>query len=226
MRTQAPSLAITEAEFRQALVEAEKLTGEELRKVSMAGISRSYYVRYQDKIISLKAVLRLAYIRAGKKWDGPQSDAAARQLRNAFDILHITDATERERLERQRETATRWARPKQREFRLLLLELYESRCAVTGCTVLDAIDAAHIIGVDGEGEDIKSNGIILRADVHRLFDNDLMAINPETGKLHFRDECKADYAEYEGSVLNFPRFGPKLDDFKVRWRQFAAEKDR
>lgn len=224
MATPKHPLSITHAEFLQALVKAEDLSDQELIKQTRARSARSYFVRHQDRIRPFKAVLHLAYKLAGKDWgDGPQSASAARQLRASFDILHITDKTERKRLKRQREMAERWARPGQAAFRTALLELFGGKCAISGCYSLDAIDAAHIIGVDGEGEDKVSNGLILRADLHRLFDRDLMAINPKSGLVNFAPQCGRDYEDLDRVSVNFPIRGPKLAAFNARWRRFKAK---
>lgn len=49
-------------------------------------------------------------------------------------------------------------------------------CAITGCTVAGALDAAHIVEKRGSGIDDPDNGILLRADIHRLFDLRLFTI--------------------------------------------------
>lgn len=215
-------ISIAKAEFLRALKEAEGLSLQDLIVRSGAGQSRSYYVRHKGRILPLKAVLRLAYILSGKAWNGPQSSAAARQLRDSFDIVHMTEATERRRLERQRVAVERWARPEQAAFRTKLLEIYGNRCAITGCSALEAIDAAHIVGVDGEGDDTIANGLILRADLHRLFDRDLMAIDPASGRVHFAQSCQRDYADLEGRPITLPSPGPSLSAFHARWRGFGS----
>jgi hypothetical protein len=215
-------ISITKAEFRRALVQAEGLSLDELKVRSGAGQSQSYYVRHKGRLLPLKAVLRLAFILAGKTWDKPHSNTAARQLGGNFDIVHMTEATERRRLERQREMTERWERRRQAAFRTRLLEIFEGRCGVTGCSSLDVIDAAHIVGVDSQGEDTISNGLILRADLHRLFDRDLMAIDPASGRVHFAQSCQRDYADLEGRPITLPSTGPSLSAFRARWRRFRA----
>lgn len=213
-------LAITDAEFERALREAYVLDEVALIRRTGAHPARSYFVRFRDRIFPLKAALRLAYDMAGQRWDYMQSASAARQLRGRFDILYITDKSEQARLDRQRQTAERWARPGQAKFRVELLELYQSQCAVTGCAALDAIDAAHIVGVDGGGSDKASNGIILRADLHRLFDSHLMAIDPAKGSVHFHQCCRDHYQEIEGREARWPEGGPKPSLFLKRWQLF------
>lgn len=216
-----PELMITDDDFAAALSEAVGMDEEALRTASGGAAPRSYFVRENGRLLSLKSVTRLAYIRAGRKWNDLQSELVFRRLHNRFDVVHITAKTERERLERQRQTAERWARPEQARFRERLLELYGGSCAVSGCSVLDAVDAAHIIGVDGAGEDIDSNGLILRADLHRLFDRDLLAIDPATGIVHFHPICGASYQLLIGTKVNLPLEGPQLAHFAERWQRFT-----
>lgn len=55
-------------------------------------------------------------------------------------------------------------------FRLAVTDGYERRCAVSGDRTLPILDAAHIKTYAAGGEHEISNGLLLRTDVHRLFD--------------------------------------------------------
>jgi putative restriction endonuclease len=55
-------------------------------------------------------------------------------------------------------------------FRVAITELYRRQCALTGGKVLPALDAAHIRPYAEGGTHTKSNGILLRKDVHSVFD--------------------------------------------------------
>lgn len=69
-------------------------------------------------------------------------------------------------------------RPQQSAFRQALLDIYTRRCPVTGCTVVDILDAAHIVPhaeVGGAPADCR-NGILLRTDLHKLFDSGLLGL--------------------------------------------------
>lgn len=226
MSSGTPDLLVSAAQFAKTLERASQLDEHTLREQADAGLARSYFVRFDGRLFSLKAVTRLAYLDAGITYNGPQSALVARRLRSQFDIIHLTRATEKQRLDRQRELAERWARPGQAKFREKLLELYGARCAVSGCSLLDAIDAAHVQGVDGAGEDVVSNGVILRADLHRLFDRDLMAVDPTNGVICFDVDCGDHYAEFNGQRVFLPDGGPKLHQFQTRWSRFRAQRDR
>src|SRR3954451_14576812 len=64
-------------------------------------------------------------------------------------------------------------------FRVLVTDAYRRRCAVTGERTLPALDAAHIRPFsDGGGHDV-SNGILMRRDIHSLFDLGYVTISPD-----------------------------------------------
>ncbi len=85
--------------------------------------------------------------------------------------------------EHRRETTTRLQK-KQAEFREMLLAS-DGSCAVTGEMFHDVLEAAHIVAARDGGQEIPENGILLRADLHRLYDADppRFAICPETGQI-------------------------------------------
>lgn len=64
----------------------------------------------------------------------------------------------------------------QPDFRQALLVAYDYRCAISGCDIRDALQAAHIDPVAAGGRHSLSNGLILRADLHNLFDRGLITI--------------------------------------------------
>ena len=55
-------------------------------------------------------------------------------------------------------------------FRLAVTDAYERRCAVTDEKTLPILDAAHIRAFSAGGEHDVGNGLLLRTDIHRLFD--------------------------------------------------------
>lgn len=65
----------------------------------------------------------------------------------------------------------------QGEFRQRLLKIYNGKCAITGCNAEPALEAAHIIPYLGIKTNHPSNGILLRADIHTLFDLHLITID-------------------------------------------------
>ena len=68
----------------------------------------------------------------------------------------------------------------QTKFRQVLLNAYDYKCAITGFDAEVALEAAHIIPYVETANNNPSNGLLLRADLHTLFDLNLLAIHPET----------------------------------------------
>jgi hypothetical protein len=78
-------------------------------------------------------------------------------------------------------TAAREYRKGQDKCRTEALRIWEGKCAVTGCDVADVLDCAHIIPwKKSETRGVQANFILLRADMHRLFDRGLLVIDPDT----------------------------------------------
>ena len=64
-------------------------------------------------------------------------------------------------------------------FRIAITELYQRQCALTGGKVLPALDAAHIRPYAEGGTHTKSNGILLRKDIHSVFDTGYATIDTD-----------------------------------------------
>jgi putative restriction endonuclease len=63
-------------------------------------------------------------------------------------------------------------------FRVSVTEAYKRRCAMTGENTLIALEAAHIAPYSCTGDHDITNGLLLRADFHRLFDAGLVSVDP------------------------------------------------
>jgi len=91
---------------------------------------------------------------------------------HAFDAHGVIDA-------RERVLAQIVRRRGQRQFREKLLAAYDRRCAITGCDQVEVLEAAHIVPYMGPATDDVQNGLLLRADIHTLFDLGLLTVEPE-----------------------------------------------
>lgn len=109
---------------------------------------------------------------------GYQLDPAMKAATKALDqqdFFNPPDLAE----ERKRMLASILQRRGQAQFRKELLEAYDRKCAITACDAVEALEAAHIIPhVDMDNYD-PINGILLRADLHTLFDRHLLVIEPD-----------------------------------------------
>ena len=63
-------------------------------------------------------------------------------------------------------------------FRAVVTDIYDRQCAVTGERTLPALDAAHIIPYSHGGPHAATNGILLRKDIHSLFDAGYVTVTP------------------------------------------------
>jgi len=73
----------------------------------------------------------------------------------------------------------RKSRPGQAGFRIGLTEAYNRRCAITGENILPVLQAAHIQPVHKQGTNDLTNGLLLRSDMHTLYDDGLIGVTPD-----------------------------------------------
>jgi putative restriction endonuclease len=97
----------------------------------------------------------------------------------------------------------------QHSFRVVVLDTYGRRCAVTSEKALPTLEAAHIRCFSDNPEHSINNGVLLRADVHRLFDKGYVTITPDyhflaSRKLKEDFENGEDYFRLHGSSIRLP----------------------
>ncbi len=143
----------------------------------------------------------------GKTFDTEQADGLRLwnevEARFAGQLLSVLTAKEGARF--GAEYLTR-ARLGQGAFRVLVTEAYERRCAVTGERTLPVLEAAHIKPFAESGPHLVSNGLLLRSDLHTLFDRGYVTV---TEDLHveiskcIKQEFKngREYYAYHGKPL-------------------------
>jgi hypothetical protein len=71
----------------------------------------------------------------------------------------------------------------QKKFRQSLIKAYGGACAISKTTVEAVLEAAHITPYLGEYTNDITNGLLLRTDLHTLFDLHLIKIHPRSGKV-------------------------------------------
>lgn len=106
--------------------------------------------------------------------------------------------------ERRRTNVERFVRKDQAKFRDLLLDAFQKKCAITACDVKRALDAAHIFPYRGEKTNCAWNGILLRLDLHRLFDSYLLTIDPLSGQVHLESSLMNSYGGVANTKVCFP----------------------
>jgi len=94
----------------------------------------------------------------------------------------------------------------QPEFRRALIQAYDGRCAISSCNAVDALEAAHILPYRGPDTNHASNGLLLRADLHALFDLGLVAVDTGAMILLVAPEiARTSYSEFAGTRIHLPR---------------------
>ena len=98
----------------------------------------------------------------------------------------------------------------QASFRILVTDAYERKCAITNERTLPALDVAHIKPYSKSGQNVISNGLLLRKDLHALFDKGYITIAPSmeievSRKIKEEFENGRDYYQFQGNKIRMPR---------------------
>ncbi len=91
-------------------------------------------------------------------------------------------------------------------FRISVTEAYNRRCAISGEKTLPVLQAAHIQPYSEEGPHQVNNGLLLRSDIHTLFDEGYITIDKDyrisvSNHLHDDYGNGRDYYKYHGQEL-------------------------
>jgi hypothetical protein len=123
---------------------------------------------------------------------------------------------DRQEEQRTRELIERLRRDRQPQFRRDVLAAYDSKCAITGCEQVEILEAAHIKPFSDGGMDRPQNGILLRVDLHRLFDAKLLSFarsdNGRIAKMHF-SVTNPVYRAFHGQEIRLPSNPELRPDF-------------
>lgn len=108
-------------------------------------------------------------------------------------------------------------------FRVVVTDSYDRRCAVTRERTLPALDAAHIRPFADGGAHERANGLLLRRDLHKLFDDGYVTVDPDLSfvvskRIKEEFENGRHYYALHGSKIETP----KREDWKpslagLRW---------
>ena len=92
-------------------------------------------------------------------------------------------------------------------FRVMVTDAYSKRCAVTGERTLPVLEAAHIKPFAKSGPHFISNGLLLRSDLHKLFDIGYITVTPEykvevSKRIKEEYENGREYYQFQGKSLS------------------------
>jgi hypothetical protein len=109
----------------------------------------------------------------------------------------------------------------QQAFRNRLLSAYGNQCAVTRCRTEWVLEAAHITPYRGIKTNAVQNGLLLRADIHTLFDLALISIEPR--KIRIRVSSLLDgshYVKFDGKS-RYSQVVRLFNQVGLRWRNIT-----
>jgi putative restriction endonuclease len=98
-------------------------------------------------------------------------------------------------------------------FRAMVTDIYNRRCAVTGEKTLPVLEAAHIKPYSASGPNLTNNGLLLRSDMHILFDKGYMTVSDN----HHLEVSRRIREEYENGKEYYAYHGKKLSNLPANF---------
>lgn len=109
-------------------------------------------------------------------------------------------------------------------FRILVTDAYQRRCAISGEKTLPVLEAAHIKPYSNSGGHFISNALLLRSDLHKLFDTGYLTITSGlkveiSKRIKEEFENGKEYYKYHGEALfNLPgRIQDRPEERFINW---------
>jgi hypothetical protein len=169
--------------------------GRETRLAEMLNKFNEWYNDNQDNIEKIDELIDLPV----ESLEEIAIDRESIESKLDFNPENLTDA-------RERTNRAIVQRQGQSKFRSELLKAYGGQCAITDCDAEAALEAAHIFPYIGTDTNHVTNGLLLRADIHTLFDLYLISIDPDTSKVVVSSTLlNTCYKELNGKSLKPPQ---------------------
>jgi putative restriction endonuclease len=110
-------------------------------------------------------------------------------------------------------------------FRDKLLSRYGQRCMISGCSVLALLESCHVGPTQRPDDDHPANGLLLRSDLHTLFDLNLIGLNPSNLEVAVHDSLVGtEYQKFAGTNLILGGCkGIDMRALRARWEQFMSK---
>lgn len=117
--------------------------------------------------------------KGARLWEEVEARLALLRAKSVVNIQPIPQVGEDSETPRYGKDFLTRARIGQGSFRVLVTEAYDRRCAMTGERTLPVLEAAHIKPYAQSGPHRTSNGLLLRSDLHILFDRGYITVSPD-----------------------------------------------
>nr|WP_254450961.1 HNH endonuclease [Aeromicrobium stalagmiti] len=167
-------------------------------------------------------------IARGDLWTRVQTTARAnsrtiavlrRRLKGAATAKVEVDVRSDERRRVLREVV---ARQGQGVFRQALLEAYDGKCAISGESCEAVLDAAHIDPYSGPKSNLVSNGLLLRTDLHTLFDLGLLRVDRNYRVRVDSAVVGTTYAKLDGKQIALPAMKSQMPSLAALGRRLEG----
>jgi HNH endonuclease len=112
-------------------------------------------------------------------------------------------------------------------FRVIVADAYERRCALSSSRVLHVLDSAHIKPYASSGTHSPTNGMLLRQDIHTLFDLGYITVTPEykveiSNRMKEEFEKGKEYYSMHGKQINLPN----IEQFRPSEKMLAWHNEK
>ena len=214
-----------------AVAEFDALTREGFLKKYNFGHAQEWFIHHEGRRYDAKAIAGVAhkYLGPGNRYlevdefkTGKRTKALSKLRNLGFDVKQdnapsvpdlapeyaILEPYDPSNFEDAKQKTLRVIKERrgQQKFRKSLLKAYENRCAISTCSIVDVLESAHICPYRGPDTNKVWNGILLRGDLHTLFDCGLIAIDHETMRVRISPRLSnSEYWSFHDKPLNLPR---------------------
>lgn len=217
---------LTAANFRGANLSGANLSGANIRETNFEDIISDETTIWESTLNIKQAIFsdKLKSLISPQK--ETQTDLVKYEINGIKTLLTFEEAKKQINKAINQRFAGRQG---QSQFRKALLKAYNGRCVVTGCDIEAALEAAHIIPYCLTKDNHILNGLLLRADIHTLFDFNLVVIDPDTRFVYLDNRLQQSdsYRSFHRSSSVSPpcsliNYQPWLD--AIRWRRDNYQK--
>lgn len=141
-----------------------------------------------------KQVVKIKYFKTRKQEIFKETEV---KVDKSFDLIDGNKA--------KRKQLTQKERKGQATFRRNILNIYENSCAITEIKQKEVLQAAHIQAYVNEESNHIQNGICLRVDIHKLFDNGLISIDSDFRVVISSMRKSTEYEKINGKKIKLPK---------------------
>lgn len=114
----------------------------------------------------------------------------------------------------------------QGRFRRKLLKAFGNKCTVSGVADVHVLEAAHIVAHASSRINKTTNGLLLRADLHLLFDKNLLKVHPHHLTVHISNSIlENEYTKFDGIKIR-TRIDGKVPDKELLELKWNLPEDR